>query len=281
MMTEPLLICTDLDRTLIPNDVHPESPGAMAMFRGLVSNPHVFLAFVTGRHRALVEEAIEHYQLPQPNYVIADVGTTIYEINSGNWAVWERWGQKIGQAWKGMIGDDIHALLQDITELRLQEQQKQNRYKLSYYVSMQLEQEALEQEILARLQAKDIEASLVWSIDSVEKIGLLDLLPASASKQHAIEFLMDEQGFGLHNTIFAGDSGNDISVLAGPVKSVLVANATDEVRQKVMQEAEARMHGDVIYLAQGGYKGMNGNYSSGILEGVVHFMPHIESQLGR
>lgn len=280
-MDVPLLICTDLDRTLIPNDVYPESPGAMDMFGDLVSCPHVDLAFVTGRHRALVEEAMEQYGLPQPNYVIADVGTTIYEVNSDIWTVWEQWGQKIGKAWAGMIGDDIHALLQDITELRLQEQQKQNRYKLSYYVPMKLKQEELEREILTRLQTKEIKASLIWSIDSVGEVGLLDVLPASASKQHAIEFLMEEREFGLHNTIFAGDSGNDISVLAGPVKSVLVANATDEVRQEVMQEAEARMLGDTLYLAQGGYKGMNGNYSAGILEGVVHYIPHIESQMRR
>jgi len=28
-----------------------------------------------------------------------------------------------------------------------------------------------------------------------------------------------------------------------------------------------------LYLAHGGLLGMNGNYSAGILEGVVHFIP--------
>jgi len=276
-----LLICTDLDRTLIPNDVHPESPGAMDMFRELVSRPNVSLAFVTGRHRALIEEAIEQYRLPQPDYVIADVGSTIYEINSGDWSVWRQWEQEIGKSWTGMTGDDIHALLQDIGELRLQEQQKQNRYKLSYYLPLEFQQQELEREVSARLQDKEIEASLIWSIDSVEEVGLLDVLPAAASKQQAIEFLMQERSFDLDNTIFSGDSGNDISVLAGPVKSVLVANATDEMRREVMQEAEARLHSDTIYLAQGGQNGMNGNYCAGILEGIVHYMPHVELPLRR
>lgn len=276
-----LLICTDLDRTLIPNDVHPESPGAMDMFRELVSRPNVSLAFVTGRHRALIEEAIEQYRLPQPDYVIAYVGSTIYEINSGDWSVWRQWEQEIGKSWTGMTGDDIHALLQDIGELRLQEQEKQNRYKLSYYLPLEFQQQELEREVSARLQDKEIEASLIWSIDSVEEVGLLDVLPAAASKQQAIEFLMQERSFDLDNTIFSGDSGNDISVLAGPVKSVLVANATDEMRREVMQEAEARLHSDTIYLAQGGQNGMNGNYCAGILEGIVHYMPHVELPLRR
>ena len=33
-MPERLLLCTDLDRTLIPNGPQPESPRARAAFRG-------------------------------------------------------------------------------------------------------------------------------------------------------------------------------------------------------------------------------------------------------
>ncbi len=280
MTDSSLLICTDLDRTLIPNGVQPQSPGAMDMFKDLVSRPHVKLAFVTGRDRALVAEAMEKYLLPQPDYVIADVGTSIYEVNSGNWTSWEQWGWEIGRAWAGLSGEDIHALLQDISELRLQEPQKQNSFKLSYYVPLRCAQEELSKKIVARLHDEDVNASLVWSVDSQAFVGLLDILPAAATKQHAIEFLMEESGFELHNTVFAGDSGNDISVLAGPIKSVLVANADDDVRQDVLREAEARLHTDTLYLAKGGFNGMNGNYSAGILEGIAHYFPKIDPLLG-
>lgn len=273
MTGSPLLICTDLDRTLIPNGVQPESPGALELFKYLVSKPQVSLAFVTGRHRALVEEAIAEYGLPQPDYVIADVGSSIYEVNGGYWVSWRQWELEIGPAWAGMTGDGLHALLQDIDGLRLQERHKQNRFKLSYYVPLEYRQEELTQAVSARLQAVDVRADLVWSVDDHAAVGLLDILPVGATKEHAIEFLMREQGFGLHNTIFAGDSGNDLSVLAGPVKSILVANATDEVRQLVVREAEEKQHTDTVYLAQGGFKGMNGNYSAGILEGLVHYLP--------
>ncbi len=281
MTLSPLLICTDLDRTLIPNGGQPESPGAMDLFRELVSRPHVSLAFVTGRHRALVEDAIEEYGLPQPDYVIADVGTTIYEINAGEWSIWERWQQEIGAAWAEMSGDEIHALLQDIVELRPQERQKQNRFKLSYYVPMKCRQGELEREIVARLKGSGVRADLVWSIDNQEGVGLLDILPESATKEHAIGFIMDELGFDLGNTIFAGDSGNDISVLASPIRSVLVANATDEVRRAALQEAEASLNPDAIYLAKGGFNGMNGNYCAGILEGVAHYLPQYASLIRR
>ena len=58
-MLERLLICTDLDRTLIPNGTQPESSGARDHFATLVDRPEVTLAYVSGRHRALVKAAIE------------------------------------------------------------------------------------------------------------------------------------------------------------------------------------------------------------------------------
>ncbi len=73
----PLLLCTDLDRTLIPNGAQPESPQARGRFNGLVRQPHITLVFVTGRDRGLVEQAIGEYGLPSPEFVIADAGSSI------------------------------------------------------------------------------------------------------------------------------------------------------------------------------------------------------------
>jgi len=48
---------------------------------------------------------------------------------------------------------------------------------------------------------------------------------------------MSEQGYSLDNTLYDGDSGNDMPVLTRPIHSVLVANATNEVRQQALQMA--------------------------------------------
>jgi hypothetical protein len=73
--------------------------------------------------------------------------------------------------------------------------------------------------------------------------------------------------------MFAGDSGNDLPVLASNIPSVLVANATGEVREDAVARARNAGNGEFLYLAKGGFLGMNGNYSAGILEGVFHFQP--------
>lgn len=281
-MTEnKLLLCTDLDRTLIPNGEQPESPGARDLFNRLVLQSNVTLAFVTGRHRALVEDAIATYQLPQPDYVIADVGSTIYQVKSGDWTIWGDWEQELALSWARKTHTEIQSIFHDIEVLQLQESEKQGRYKLSYYVSIAGEFEELEQEMYARLAAANIQAILVWSVDETTTTCLLDVLPISATKQHAIEFLMNTLGFGLDDTIFAGDSGNDLAVLVSPIKSILVANATEQVRQKALEDAKAVGQSDALYLAHGYFYGMNGNYSAGILEGVMHYMPQVDALLRR
>ena len=76
-----LLICTDLDRTLLPNgDLH-ESPLARERFAAVASHPHVKLAYVSGRDLGLVEQAIKHFSIPIPDWVIGDVGSRLYSLN--------------------------------------------------------------------------------------------------------------------------------------------------------------------------------------------------------
>lgn len=278
-MSLKLLLCTDLDRTLLPNGDQPESPVARDKFTQLAIHPGVTLVYVTGRDQTLVVEAINKYHLPQPDYVIADVGSTIYEINQGSWHHWHKWQQEISIDWQGKSHEYLCSLFSEIKSLTMQEDSKQNKYKLSYYVPVDAEHEALMSEMHSILIGQHIKASLIWSIDELTGTGLLDVLPASANKRHAIEFLMNNLDFNLSNTIFAGDSGNDLSVLTSPIRSVLVANASSEVRQEAKRLALNLGQLNALYFAVGGFLGMNGNYSAGILEGVAHYLPETQEIL--
>ena len=158
--------------------------------------------------------------------------------------------------------------------LRLQEAEKQNDFKLSYYALADIEPDNLLKQIRQRLDAQGIRASLIWSIDEFAGAGLLDILPEHATKLHAIKFLMKHKKFTHEQTVFAGDSGNDLPALTSGLQAVLVKNARDDVRDTALRQAQAAGHGDCLYLAQGGLLGMNGNYSAGVLEGLVHYLPH-------
>ena len=276
-----LLVCTDLDRTLIPNGPQPESAHARDRFSVLASRPEITLAYVSGRHRALIEKAIRIYQLPTPDFVVGDVGTTIYHVGAEQeWQPQSEWEKEIARDWEGNSHADLKVLLGDLTELRLQERNKQNRYKLSYYVPLQANREALSLLIRERLSRAGIRPSLVWSIDEPASIGLLDVLPERATKFHAVEALIKQHGFDFDNTVFGGDSGNDIEVLVSPVPAVLVANSQLEVQQLARQLAESNGQGDRLYSAQGNFMGMNGNYAAGVLEGIAHFHPETVEWMG-
>lgn len=60
-----LLLCTDMDRTVIPNGAAPEDTAARPRLRAFCARPEVTLVYVTGRDQALVKEAITTYALPQ------------------------------------------------------------------------------------------------------------------------------------------------------------------------------------------------------------------------
>lgn len=267
-----LLLCTDLDRTLIPNGTLPVSIAAKKRFEKLTSRKDITLAYVSGRNRALIEQAITEFDLPTPHFAIADVGSTIYQIEANNWQQDETWDRCIAPDWLDKSGHDLHSRLNIFPTLQLQEAENQNRHKMSYYLPMNVDTHQLATKIMAQLTLSGIKTNLIWSIDEAKQVGLLDVLPAHANKLQAIQFLMKKQGFYIENTIFAGDSGNDLDVLLSDIPSILVANADINTKAQ-LSTAQS------LYIAKGGYLNMNGNYSAGIIEGVAHYWPQINAWL--
>ena len=74
--------------------------------------------------------------------------------------------------------------------------------------------------------------------------------------------------------------GNDIEVLASPIPAVLVANCQPQVRELATRLARERGYADRLYVARGGFMGMNGNYGAGMLEGIAHYHPYSVEWMG-
>ena len=257
-----------MDRTVIPNGHDKESHQARPLFRKLTNQPEITLVYVTGRHKELIEQAIQEYDLPVPDYALADVGTTIYNIKNDHWEISTSWHEAIAPDWQGKQRADLMTLLKDHPELELQEKEKQNHYKLSYYTPENIKLDVLLYEIRERFKTKSILASFIWSIDDLTHQGLLDILPHSANKLHAIRFLMEQLGFDESNTVFAGDSGNDMEVFASSIKSIIVGNATENVKQEALKKAGIPENEQQLYIAKE-------NYSAGVIEGLKYYFPEL------
>ena len=277
---ERLLLCCDLDRTLLPNGDQPESAHARPLLRAICALPEVSLCFVSGRDLNRLQQAMLDFQLPTPDYAIGDVGSSLYHIQPSGWQSAVEWQNHIAADWNGHRADHLQAWLADIDGLTPQEASKQGPWKLSYYTAADIDQHALKANIQRCLSAHGISANVIWSLDETgqsDQPGLLDILPPAANKLHAIRFLTQQLGLSASQTVFAGDSGNDLDVLESDIPGVLVANAIQPVRDQAIARSHAAGTSSQLYLAGGGWAGMNGNYSAGVIEGLSHYHPRFQA----
>lgn len=76
---------------------------------------------------------------------------------------------------------------------------------------------------------------------------------------------MDDQSI-----IFAGDSGNDEDFFISKYKSIIVKNVAKDFKDQILNTRIDFHQEDNLYIAQGSGS-FDGNYSSGIIEGLLHF----------
>jgi len=243
------------------------------VFRQLAEHSNISLAYVSGRDKKLILDAIEEFYLPLPDYAIGDVGTSLYRVINGYWQLSDDWSDEIGHDWKSLAKGKLSKFLEDIEEIRLQEPEKQNQYKVSFYTNQNANTQRLIKNIHAVLAEKGVRANIIWSVDEISSNGLLDIIPARANKLHAIQFLMQQEHFPEDRTVFAGDSGNDLDVLTSGLQAILVKNATEDIRKEAIKKLSEKNLKNRLYLPQGKFFGLNGNYTAGVMEGLVHFIP--------
>lgn len=156
----------------------------------------------------------------------------------------------------------------DVEAVREQEAEHQNQFKQSYYVEHD-KKDAVLQHVDELIRGKFDEV-IVYSFDSQDGNGLLDLLPDSATKQTALEYVAASCGIAKEQVVFCGDSGNDIFPLTAGFRGVLVRNADDQLLENVKFALE-RDPSLQAYFSKGDFMGLSGYYTSGVIEGAYHY----------
>jgi len=262
------ILATDLDRTLLPNGSWPPDPGAIDLFNELTEKHDALIVYVTGRNLKLTENAIKEFGVRHPNILCGDVGTSIRKYENGEWKFDEGWVEQVKKESPGWDAMEIRDKVAGIDGMREQESQHQNQFKQSYYVEHEKKDQVLKK--VDELVKGKFDEVIVYSFDSQDGKGLLDFLPASATKQTALEYVAEEYGATKEDVVFCGDSGNDIFPLTAGFNGVLVKNADDQLVENVKKVMNQNPNLKV-YFAKGNFKGLNGYYTSGVIEGAYHF----------
>jgi HAD superfamily hydrolase (TIGR01484 family) len=262
------VLATDLDRTLLPNGRWEADPGAIGRFNELTSGDDLTVVYVTGRNLDLTERAIAEFGVRYPDYLCGDVGTTVRQRQGDAWVFDEGWVDRVHARSPRWSAKEVREALEGVDGIREQEAVHLNRFKQSYYADHG-RSEAILEEVEARVGGRFDEV-VVYSFDSKSGDGLIDVLPNSATKQTALEYVAEKLGVPKGEVVFCGDSGNDIFPLTAGFRGVLVRNADEQLVENV-KRAQAKDPGLRVYYAEGGFEGLSGYYTSGVLEGARHY----------
>ncbi len=262
------ILATDLDRTLLPNGSWEADGEAIERFNNLTREQGVLVVYVTGRNLQLTENAINEYGVRHPDVLVGDVGTTIRKYEKGGWAFDDGWIAHVKKASPRWDAAAIRDAVAGVDGIKEQEQEHLNQFKQSYYVEHERNDEILKK-INGLVKGKYDEV-IIYSFDSMDGKGLLDFLPNSATKQTALEYVAEEFETKKQEVVFCGDSGNDIFPLTAGFSGVLVRNADEQLvaNVKVAMSENPDLN---AYFAKGGFMGLNGYYTSGVIEGAYHY----------
>lgn len=265
-----LTLATDLDGTLIPLDLAPESDQQLALreISFQVQTHSLDLVFVTGRHRTSVTEVSREKNLPIPSWLICDVGTTILysnrksdsEIDFSPVALFQ---DHLFEISGGVLASQVVERIPICPGLELQEPEKQGRFKLSYYCEAQRLEEH-RRWLATVLQQEGLAYQIVSSIDPFNNDGLIDLLPHGINKATALHWWAQYAGRSPASIIYAGDSGNDFAALASDFRAIIVGNATESLVKSVKDIREQHGTLEQLYVARS-------SATAGVLEGCRWF----------
>jgi sucrose-phosphate synthase len=213
-----LFIISDLDGTLVDGD---QTDGLGELKKWIdARREKVVFGIASGRNREITQEAINYYNLPKPDILICSAGSEIFyteKLIPDN-----GYESHIDYQWKR---NELQNTLTKFPGIHLQEPAAQWRFKLSYYVDINFNEDNLA-DLYKFLDDHKLRAKVLLTENHY-----LDLLPFRASKGSAVRYLSYKWKVPLHDFITAGNSGNDIDMLKGKAKGIVVSNYSEELEQ--------------------------------------------------
>jgi len=232
-----MLLATDLDGTFLAGD--PEN--RLKLYQLIAAHPEIDLVFVTGRGLESVLPLLADPTIPQPDYIICDVGCTVVhgETQQPVTAI----QAEIDRIWPGeRVVEEAVAHIPDIVRQDVPQERR-----CSYFC----EAGAISQE-LKDIVADQLKCDLLYSASHY-----LDILPKGINKGRTLRKLIEHLGIDAESVLVAGDTLNDLSMYEQGFIGVCVGHS----EPGLLEATESRAR---VYHAKRTGCG-------GILEALGHF----------
>lgn len=238
-MKKKYILATDLDGTLVG-----DSTAMQALFDYFEQQEmSVQFIYITGRHIESAQQLIKKEQLPTPDVLICDVGSSIYLPKEDSQMVENyEWANKIQVNWfPGEILKIVEA----------KDLQLQPNIPHAKRISIHMTDETKLKTICQTLTQTNLKYKFMYSSGKD-----LDILPQNSGKGNALSFVLKKYYAKESRILIAGDSGNDLEMLSLGYPSVIVGNAEKEL--------QSLKNTPLLYKAKG-------CYAAGIKEGWEFF----------
>ncbi|MEM6565840.1 MAG: HAD-IIB family hydrolase [Pseudomonadota bacterium] len=217
LAAKALVLATDLDGTFLGG-----TESERATFYNWIQRrrTNIGLIFVTGRDPDFIHHLVQHEGIPCPDYVVADVGTTIAHVQPDAKLVpIISLEKEIARRWNN-ANESVRVALRQIDGLTLQP--TRFRYRISYDMDA------------ARFDDAALRIVADLGLDAVISDNrYFDVLPKGVSKGPSLARLLDFLGIQQSKTLVAGDTLNDLSMLELGVPAVAVGGSESALLARV------------------------------------------------
>ncbi|MDF2073256.1 glucosylglycerol-phosphate synthase [Pseudomonas mendocina] len=231
-----MLLATDLDGTFLAGD--PED--RLSLYQTIAAHPEIKLAYVTGRSLESVLPLLADPTLPQPDYIIADVGATL--VHGDSLQPIQPLQSVVDARWPGES-----QVASAIEPFGLERQDVPQARRCSYFCTPEQAANPALREI-----ADELGCDLLYSAELY-----LDFLPKGVNKGSSLQALADWLELDHDQVLAAGDTLNDLSMLSASFHGVCVGQS-----EAALLEA-TRSHSRTLHASRPG--------CGGILEAFAHF----------
>ncbi|RIA22574.1 glucosyl-glycerol phosphate synthase [Ectopseudomonas oleovorans] len=231
-----MLLATDLDGTFLAGD--PED--RLSLYQTIAAHPEIKLAYVTGRSLEAVLPLLADPTLPQPDYIIADVGATL--VHGDSLQPIQPLQSVVDARWPGES-----QVASAIEPFGLERQDVPQARRCSYFCTPEQAANPALREI-----ADALGCDLLYSAELY-----LDFLPKGVNKGSSLQALADWLELDHDQVLAAGDTLNDLSMLSASFHGVCVGQS-----ETALLEA-TRSHSRTLHANRPG--------CGGILEAFAHF----------